>query len=397
MSVDLDWSKLDEALAEKVRDFLNERFRNVALPSMLKSIEIVSFEFGSIPPTIEIQHITDPYPEFYEETYEEQGEEGQEGQTTDGEPPAYASQYEHHDMSSHPQSPSSPDRRPSRQRITSYVDAWTPPFFPQGVSVGGRPGHIFPPFFHATPGIMTSGIATPTWMPGTGLGPPLPISRSLASSSAIDAESVHSPTSTLEPNSPETSTVRSLRPRSDTIDTTISSPPRISISSPHVTAAPPPPHLLHPLDPFSRPTTSQSTIPDPPQISDTDIQIIARIHYEGNPRAQIQAELDFNYPSSSFISLPIRLTLTGVSFSGLALIASIRNRVHFCLLEDEDDIEEDEKWEHMLRDIHLESEIGERGKGVLKNVGKVERFLLEQGRRIISEEFVFPSFYTFIL
>ena len=51
----------------------------------------------------------------------------------------------------------------------------------------------------------------------------------------------------------------------------------------------------------------------------------------------------------------------------------------------------------MLRDIHLESEIGERGKGVLKNVGKVERFLLEQGRRIISEEFVFPSFYTFIL
>jgi hypothetical protein len=27
---------------------------------MLKSIHILSFEFGSIPPTIEIQHITDP-------------------------------------------------------------------------------------------------------------------------------------------------------------------------------------------------------------------------------------------------------------------------------------------------------------------------------------------------
>jgi distribution and morphology protein 12 len=163
----------------------------------------------------------------------------------------------------------------------------------------------------------------------------------------------------------------------------MSSPPR----------APPP--QLHALGSFSRPTTAQSTVPEPPQTSDTDIQIIARIHYEGNPRAQIQAELDFNYPSSSFISLPIRLTLTGVSFSGLALIASIRNRVHFCLLEDED--EDDDKWEHMLREIHLESEIGERGKGVLKNVGKVERFLLEQGRRIISEEFVFPSFYTFLL
>src|SRR5947207_13108115 len=173
MSVDLDWSKLDEALAEKVRDFLNERFRNVSLPSMLKSIEIVSFEFGSTPPTIEIQHITDPYPEFYEESYEEEESEEDNGQRRDVDPPEYASQYEPTDMPPPPPHiPTSPDRRPSRQRITSYVDAWTPPFFPQSVTVGGRPGHVFPPFFHATPGIMTSGRSTPTWMPGTGLGPP---------------------------------------------------------------------------------------------------------------------------------------------------------------------------------------------------------------------------------
>jgi hypothetical protein len=380
MSVDLDWSKLDEILAERVRDSLNERFQSLPLPSMLKSIEIVSFEFGSIPPTIEIQHITDPYPEFYEESYED--EEDQE--TNESDPPDYTSQQYDNDIMPPPSQFSSPDRRPSRQRPTSYVEAWAPPFFPQGVNVGGRPGQVFPPFFHATPGMMGSGITTPTWMPGTtSLAPRGPPTRSVASSSAVDAESVHTPRSTPEPNTADTSTIGSFRPRSNTIDTTMSSPPR----------APPP--QLHALGSFSRPTTAQSTVPEPPQTSDTDIQIIARIHYEGNPRAQIQAELDFNYPSSSFISLPIRLTLTGVSFSGLALIASIRNRVHFCLLEDED--EDDDKWEHMLREIHLESEIGERGKGVLKNVGKVERFLLEQGRRIISEEFVFPSFYTFLL
>jgi mitochondrial distribution and morphology protein 12 len=220
-------------------------------------------------------------------------------------------------------------------------------------------------------------------MPGAGLGN-RPQSRSLASTSAIDAESVHSRTSTQDPNTSGTSTIGSFRPRSDTIDSTIS-PPR------HL-----PPRPIHRLDSFSRPTTAVSTVPEPPpQVSDTDIQVIARVHYEGNPRAQIQAELDFNYPSSSFISLPIRLTLTGLSFSGLALVASIRNRIHFCLLEDEES--EDDGWEHMLRDIHLESEIGEKGKGVLKNVGKVERFLLDQCRRMISEEFVFPSFYTFIL
>jgi distribution and morphology protein 12 len=365
MSVDLDWAKLDEGLADKVCDFLNERFRNLPLPSMLKSIHVLSFEFGSIPPTIEILHITDPYPEFYEQSYSDDDDE-----ETGSEPPEYSSQrYEESDTASR----TSEDRRPAAP--TSYVDAWAPPFFPQ--HVGGRPGNVFPPFFHATPGLMSSGISTPTW---AGFG--RPPSRSQVSS-AVDAESVH--TSTSPPDISGTSTISSIRPRSNTIDSTLSSPPR----------APPP--RLHHLDSFSRPTTAQSTIPadPPPQASDTDIQIIARIHYEGNPRAHIQAELDFNYPSSSFISLPIDLTLTGLSFTGLALIAHIRNRVHFCLLEDEDDLD-DENWEHMLRDICLESEIGERGKGVLKNVGKVERFLLEQGRRIISEEFVFPSFYTFI-
>ena len=372
MSVDLDWSKLDAALAENVCDFLNERFRNLPLPSMLKSIEVLSFEFGSIPSTIEILHITDPYPEFYEQSYGDEDEEQSES-----EPPEYSSQqYGESDTAS--RTTEDQRRGPSAARATNYVDAWAPPFFPQSVNVGGRPGNVFPPFFHATPGLMSSGISTPTW---AGFGRPPSGSQV---SSAIDAESVH--TSTSSPDISGTSTISSIRPRSNTIDSTLSSPPR----------APPP--RLHHLDSFSRPTTAQSTIPDaaPPQASDTDIQIIARIHYEGNPRAQIQAELDFNYPSSSFISLPVRLTLTGISFTGLALVAYIRNRVHFCLLEDEDDLD-DENWEHMLRDIRLESEIGERGKGVLKNVGKVERFLLEQGRRIISEEFVFPSFYTFIL
>lgn len=53
----------------------------------------------------------------------------------------------------------------------------------------------------------------------------------------------------------------------------------------------------------------------------------------------------------------------------------------------------------MLKEIKVESEIGERGKGkqVLKNVGKVERFVLDQVRRIFEEEFVFPSTWTFLV
>ena len=53
----------------------------------------------------------------------------------------------------------------------------------------------------------------------------------------------------------------------------------------------------------------------------------------------------------------------------------------------------------LLREIRVESEIGrqEDGKQVLKNVGKVERFVLEQVRRIFEDEFVFPSFWTFLV
>jgi distribution and morphology protein 12 len=53
----------------------------------------------------------------------------------------------------------------------------------------------------------------------------------------------------------------------------------------------------------------------------------------------------------------------------------------------------------LLQEIRVESEIGQRegGKQSLKNVGKVERFVLEQVRRIFEEEFVYPSFWTFLV
>lgn len=54
----------------------------------------------------------------------------------------------------------------------------------------------------------------------------------------------------------------------------------------------------------------------------------------------------------------------------------------------------------LLREIRVESEIGrqeEGGKQVLRNVGKVEGFVLEQVRRIFEEEFVWPSFWTFLV
>ena len=157
----------------------------------------------------------------------------------------------------------------------------------------------------------------------------------------------------------------------------------------------------------------------------------------------------------SFVGIPLKLQITGLSFDGVALVAYLRGRgggdggeggevsgrsrgqekkrkrkrkgrsdvVHFCFLGREDAglvVGEREAASHLdgedgkghgrgeeapskggglLREIRVESEIGrqEGGKQVLKNVGKVEKFVLEQVRRIVEEEFVWPSFWTLLV
>ena len=132
----------------------------------------------------------------------------------------------------------------------------------------------------------------------------------------------------------------------------------------------------------------------------------------------LTAEILLDYPMPSFVGIPLKLSVTGMSFDGVAILAYIRNKMHFCFL-DPDDAEtlvgdqvtqSDQKppkgkkgssisLSGSLKEINIESEIGrqEGGKQVLKNVGKVEKFVLEQIRRIFEDEFVFPSFWTFLV
>jgi hypothetical protein len=119
----------------------------------------------------------------------------------------------------------------------------------------------------------------------------------------------------------------------------------------------------------------------------------------------------------SFVGIPVQLSVTGMSFDGIGVTAHIRKRVHFCFLSPEDALtavglppEDEEEAQNgegggkkrfggLLQEIQVESEIGlrEGGKQSLKNVGKVERFVLEQVRRIFEDEFVYPSFWTFLV
>ncbi|KAI1496807.1 hypothetical protein F5X99DRAFT_399117 [Biscogniauxia marginata] len=183
-----------------------------------------------------------------------------------------------------------------------------------------------------------------------------------------------------------------------------------------------------------------------------DMQAVFRIRYAGDVKLMLTAEILLDYPMPSFVGIPVKLNITGLTFDGVGVVANIRKRVHFCFLspedaltalggdddDDDDDEEEEEEREEeggyfadagnrgrqrhrrqqasggggrklphkprgrmggLLQEIRVESEIGQREgtKQSLKNVGKVEKFVLEQVRRIFEEEFVYPSFWTFLV
>ncbi|KAG0676213.1 Mitochondrial distribution and morphology protein 12 [Kluyveromyces marxianus] len=67
MSVDINWDSIreDEGVNEGVKDFLNSRLQEFALPSYVSNLKVTNFELGSIPPNVTLKQMDDPLDEFY--------------------------------------------------------------------------------------------------------------------------------------------------------------------------------------------------------------------------------------------------------------------------------------------------------------------------------------------
>ncbi|EMT61209.1 Mitochondrial distribution and morphology protein 12 [Fusarium odoratissimum] len=332
MSIDLNWETLTsgpdgDALAERIREFVHEKFQTVPLPKFIRSVNVHGFDFGTIPPQLELKDITDPLPDFYEEDLDDDEEDSEE--------------------------------EPS------------PPLPPEPTRM--RPG------------------PTP-WGGSTRRGGGL---RSESSLDPLQSLREKGSVSTLAPTSVEAS-------RPPTRDTHLGGS---AIED----------------DDEEEGEEEAGRRPREPRVE--DVQAVFRIRYNGDIRLNLTAEILLDYPMPSFVGIPLKLNITGLTFDGVGVLAHIRKRVHFCFLGPDDalaavgpdDTKEeggsststaDAKNEHhkprfggLLQEIRVESEIGERvgGKQSLKNVGKVERFVLEQVRRIFESEFVYPSFWTFLV
>lgn len=102
------------------------------------------------------------------------------------------------------------------------------------------------------------------------------------------------------------------------------------------------------------------------------------------------------------MSLPLKLSITGLTISADMVVAysGDRHRVHMCM------IDEDEAaggaggtslGQRLLPNLTIDSEIGHADAHVLKNVGKVERFIADVVRKTLVDELVFPNFLTIAL
>ncbi|XP_006457800.1 hypothetical protein AGABI2DRAFT_215739 [Agaricus bisporus var. bisporus H97] len=278
MSIDLDWLKLDGSLASHVVDLLNKQLEAVERPSFIGPVHVVSLDFGSSAPDVELVDMKDIYRDFLE---------GDDDDDDGG---------------------------------------------PVKVTEGGLNG---------TAVDEDDGFE---WVSRRAGNKSVEVDNPFASSSA--------PYPTSEPASP--------RPEE----------------------SPPNPH--------------------------PNLQLHLHVNWHSNLRISIQTSLLINYPSPMFMSLPIRLSITGLFFNGEVVVAyeGERKRVHICILDDLDPYGPlggrrttglDTDLNLLLPSIFIESEIGQTDKHVLKNVTRVERFIQDVVRKTLEEELVFPNYHTLVM
>jgi distribution and morphology protein 12 len=415
MSIDLNWETLTTgpdgiALAEKIRDFVHEKFQTVTLPRFIKGVRVHAFEFGSIAPEVEIKDICDPLPDFYEETEDDYGEDEDEESGADSWNPKTAQQESLRERRRMERVERS--NGPSQvTRLPPYIDMRLPgmrsmqnpgdigsPFL--GVSTPGIPGGTSNlNYFHSQLATGLSGTQTPlAAVAGAHLPHGWPDYSNLPSSKERGHRHTASGSSLSPPPTADSSKHPALRERE-------------SVSTLATSATTTRPQTR---DGSLEETVEEEPVSPPRRFREPrveDLQTVFRVRYSGDVKLSLTAEILLDYPMPSFVGIPVKLNITGLSFDGVAVLAYIRKRAHFCFLSPEDayaaigaeGTEESHssgmKMGGLLHEIKVESEIGQRenGKQVLKNVGKVEKFVLEQVRRIFEDEFVYPSFWTFLV
>ncbi|KAK9474140.1 uncharacterized protein V1510DRAFT_441877 [Dipodascopsis tothii] len=345
MSIDVHWDKLTDddraRYSETVRGFLDRHFRTMALPGYIESVAVVSFDIGHAAPAIEIKHIGDPYADFYEEA--DPPDPPEPAPTYTREPAATEREL------SGPAGLAADEAERTRARMLGVL----------------RPGYQYPP----------SPFSPPPFAP--------PAFHSVFSSTML-------PALRMPARTPEPGPAAAAGAPADGADRPGRDAPSPAPSAGSADRSDGPPDAA----------ADASASPPPFSVREEDVQFVLHVAYKGDMRIVVAAVLRLNYPSPNFISLPVKITVSSIEIDGLAVLACILRQAHMSFIADgghhglaPDDRGRDVE---VIKNIKVESEIGDTAKGaVLKNVGKVERFVLERLRAIVSDNMAWPGWITF--
>ncbi|KAL7424357.1 Mitochondrial distribution and morphology protein 12 [Cryptotrichosporon argae] len=206
-------------------------------------------------------------------------------------------------------------------------------------------------------------------------------------------------------------------------------------SPPKATASPPP---SPPARPAGLPAR-ESGLPS--------VQMHVHLSHAANLRLTILTSLQVNYPSKLFMALPLKLSVTGLTLDADLIVAysGARHRLYISVADDDVPLSTRSSaaglqspttsyassaggvfggggaggvgagggvgaaggggggggpipvGQRIIPHLHIESEIGHADAHVLRNVGKVERFIADVLRKTVVDELVWPNFYTVAL
>lgn len=405
MSLDIDWDLLtssdpSSSLSTHLITSLNAHLASASGPSFIGPISVSAFDFGSIAPSIEIRDIRDVWRAFDDdEDDEEDDDEGYEDEDDWGRATRDQS-FDSYDsnMFAPAANPNTRIRQKGRSGDIEEEDEDDYEVLEEdddeddNVSV----------FSGMSPRYSVAGVGMGFGLgAGVGGGTPSATARRLGGGTFARQQS-------------------QTIPLSRSISQSLFSPPLPS-SARHQR---PPTHHRNIRSPISSNPTSPPTYPTPPTLSSSSsggvpsIQLHLHITHNSNITLTLLTSLQVNYPSSLFMSLPLKLCVTGLTLD-MDLVLAYANteeqdkappagrrrtrrkgggkgKVHICLT-DEDPSSSISVGERIIPNVQIESEIGDGDVHVLRNVGKVERFIVEALRKTIVDELVFPNFHTVVL
>lgn len=451
MSIDLDWTKLDESLSASLVDILNTHLQAAAAsqPSFIGPIQITSFDFGSQPPDIELVDLRNIYRDFLDDDSDDE-ESSSSSSPSPSRDPVKVTQHSSGALDEDDDDGFEWVSRRAAAKMTAMQDEYHYHHLPPHVRYGRGPSSPSE-VFSLAPAHTDPYAASAAWSTGpTGLAmsmpslPPRPfVGRTM---SALGTPLVGTPG----------------------IGMSMGMGMGMGLGMGMGTALPSRSQSLHTPSPIIPTPSSHSPQPTPPSASalpssvppepaggseQPDLQIHLHMTWPSNLRLTLTTSLRINYPSPMFMSLPIKLSVTGLLFTGEVAVAyeGSRRRVHLCILDDQDPYgpavgrpKRDKEGEagdgnstnnpdgreageggmdddgsgsgsrgsigggqrrgkplpigqRLLPNIFIESELGQADKHVLKNVTRVERFIQDVIRKTVEEEFVFPNFHTLVL